>query len=54
MKTKTIQTALFALLCAVTGSVAARGLGAGSIFARVDDQAFAATSLASALRPPRM
>ena len=39
MKTKTIQAALFTLLCAAAGSTGARGLGAGSIFSRVDDQA---------------
>ena len=54
MKTTTIQSALFALVCAAAGSAVAQGLGAGSIFSRVDDQATATTSLASALRPPRM
>ena len=46
---KTIQTALFALLCAVTGSAVARGLGAGSIFARVDDQAKKVTAAYAAI-----
>ncbi len=39
MKTKTIQSTLLALLCIAAGSTVAQGLGAGSIFARVDDQA---------------
>lgn len=46
---KMIQTALFALLCAVTGSAVARGLGAGSIFARVDDQAKRVTAAYAAI-----
>ena len=49
MKTKTIQTALFALLCAATGSAVARGLGAGSIFSRVDDQAKKVTAAYAAI-----
>ena len=39
MRKKTIQSTLLALMCVVAGSTLARGLGAGSIFARVDDQA---------------
>ncbi len=49
MKTKTIQAALFALLCAATGSAVARGLGAGSIFSRVDDQAKKVTEAYAAI-----
>ena len=49
MKAKTIQAALFALLCAATGSVAARGLGGGSIFSRVDDQAKKVTEAYAAI-----
>ena len=49
MKTKTIQAALFALLCAATGSAGARGLGAGSIFSRVDDQAKKVTEAYAAI-----
>ena len=49
MKTTTIQSALFALVCAATGSAGARGLGAGSIFSRVDDQAKRVTEAYAAI-----
>ena len=39
MKAKTIQSALFALLCATTGFAGAQGPGAGSVFSRVDGPA---------------
>ncbi|MBR0506066.1 MAG: VWA domain-containing protein, partial [Kiritimatiellae bacterium] len=49
MKTKTIQAVLFALLCAAAGTTVAQGLGAGSIFARVDDQAKKVTEAYAAI-----
>ena len=51
MKTKTIQAALFVLLCAAaaTGSAVAQGLGAGSIFSRVDNQAKKVTEAYAAI-----
>jgi len=49
MIAKTIQTVLFALLCAATGSTVAQGLGAGSIFSRVDDQAKRVTAAYAAI-----
>ena len=49
MKIKTIQAALFALLCSATGSIVVQGLGAGSIFARVDDQAKRVTEAYAAI-----
>lgn len=49
MIAKTIQTVLFALLCAATGSTVAQGLDAGSIFSRVDDQAKRVTAAYAAI-----
>ena len=52
MIAKTIQTVLFALLCAATGSTVAQGLDAGSIFSRVDDQAKRVTAAYAAIHDP--
>ena len=49
MRKKTIQSTLLALMCVAAGSTLARGLGAGSIFARVDDQAKKVTAAYAAI-----